>query len=214
MILHVHVDTTLIIIHTALFLVKCFKSYFSGSSNINDSKGPFNGIENSTESIDELPEESNEQYEKYTPHHGNYSNPSSPLSRYSNDSNRHHGNGSGSAQHSPMTNRLTSKEHRRTGSDPFAFKLPHIYNSRASHGRFSVGGNSPSSGNSPPYINQIDFKGEAITFKATTAGILSSLAHCIDIMSKREDYWQKKFEKVSIHQYTVYCSILYYSILY
>lgn len=167
----------------------------NGSSNINDSKGPFNGIENSTESIDELPEESNEQYEKNTPHHGNYSNPSSPLSRYSNDSNRHHGNGSGSAQHSPMTNRLTSKEHRRTGSDPFAFKLPHIYNSRSSHGRFLVGGSSPSSGNSPPYTNQIDFKGEAITFKATTAGILSSLAHCIDIMSKREDYWQKKFEK-------------------
>lgn len=49
---------------------------------------------------------------------------------------------------------------------------------------------------SPKGMNGIDFKGEAITFKATTAGILSTLSHCIDLMVKREDSWQKRLDKV------------------
>ncbi|XP_078127717.1 ceramide transfer protein-like isoform X4 [Sander vitreus] len=48
---------------------------------------------------------------------------------------------------------------------------------------------------SPKGINGIDFKGEAITFKATTAGILATLSHCIDLMVKREDNWQKRVDK-------------------
>ncbi|XP_051959803.1 ceramide transfer protein-like isoform X1 [Xyrauchen texanus] len=44
-------------------------------------------------------------------------------------------------------------------------------------------------------INGVDFKGEAITFKATTAGILATLSHCIDLMMKREDSWQKRLDK-------------------
>ncbi|XP_040012307.1 ceramide transfer protein-like isoform X4 [Xiphias gladius] len=44
-------------------------------------------------------------------------------------------------------------------------------------------------------VNGIDFKGEAITFKATTAGILSTLSHCIELMVKREDSWQKRLDK-------------------
>ncbi|XP_030598851.1 collagen type IV alpha-3-binding protein-like isoform X1 [Archocentrus centrarchus] len=44
-------------------------------------------------------------------------------------------------------------------------------------------------------LNGIDFKGEAITFKATTAGILATLSHCIDLMVKREDSWQKRLDK-------------------
>ena len=47
----------------------------------------------------------------------------------------------------------------------------------------------------PPGISGIDFKGEAITFKATTAGIQATLAHCIDIMNKREEMWQRKLDK-------------------
>ncbi|XP_023193569.1 collagen type IV alpha-3-binding protein-like isoform X1 [Xiphophorus maculatus] len=47
----------------------------------------------------------------------------------------------------------------------------------------------------PKGINGIDFKGEAITFKATTAGILATLSHCIDLMAKREDSWQKRLDK-------------------
>lgn len=49
-------------------------------------------------------------------------------------------------------------------------------------------------------INGIDFKGEAITFKATTAGILATLSHCIDLMVKREDSWQKRLDKVHQRQ--------------
>ncbi|KAM4635441.1 ceramide transfer protein isoform 4-T4 [Polymixia lowei] len=48
---------------------------------------------------------------------------------------------------------------------------------------------------SPKEVNGIDFKGEAITFKATTAGILATLSHCIDLMVKREDSWQKRLDK-------------------
>lgn len=48
---------------------------------------------------------------------------------------------------------------------------------------------------SPKGVNGIDFKGEAITFKATTAGILSTLSHCIELMMKREDSWQKRLDK-------------------
>ncbi|XP_019748131.1 collagen type IV alpha-3-binding protein-like isoform X2 [Hippocampus comes] len=47
----------------------------------------------------------------------------------------------------------------------------------------------------PKAVNGIDFKGEAITFKATTAGILATLSHCIDLMVKREDSWQKRLDK-------------------
>ncbi|XP_041435478.1 ceramide transfer protein isoform X1 [Xenopus laevis] len=47
----------------------------------------------------------------------------------------------------------------------------------------------------PKCIDGIDFKGEAITFKATTAGILATLSHCIELMVKREDSWQKRLDK-------------------
>lgn len=56
---------------------------------------------------------------------------------------------------------------------------------------------------SPKGMNGIDFKGEAITFKATTAGILSTLSHCIELMVKREDSWQKRLDKVKIKWYYV-----------
>lgn len=43
--------------------------------------------------------------------------------------------------------------------------------------------------------HSIDFKGEAITFKATTAGILATMSHCIDLMSQREEVWRKRLDK-------------------
>lgn len=43
----------------------------------------------------------------------------------------------------------------------------------------------------------IDFKGEALTFKATTSGILATLSHCIDLLTKKEEYWKRKYEKES-----------------
>jgi collagen type IV alpha-3-binding protein len=44
-------------------------------------------------------------------------------------------------------------------------------------------------------IHAVDFKGEAITFKATTAGILATLSHCIELMNQRETYWKHKFDR-------------------
>lgn len=41
----------------------------------------------------------------------------------------------------------------------------------------------------------MDFKGEALTFKATTSGILSTLQHCIDLMQQRDEAWRRKLEK-------------------
>ena len=58
---------------------------------------------------------------------------------------------------------------------------------------------------SPRGMNGIDFKGEAITFKATTAGILSTLSHCIELMVKREDSWQKRVDKVNKRNVTLKC---------
>ena len=44
-------------------------------------------------------------------------------------------------------------------------------------------------------IHAVDFKGEAITFKATTAGIVATMSHCIDLMNQREDQWRRKLER-------------------
>lgn len=42
----------------------------------------------------------------------------------------------------------------------------------------------------------VDFKGEALTFKATTMGIIHTLTHCIELMAQREEAWKKRLEKV------------------
>ena len=47
-------------------------------------------------------------------------------------------------------------------------------------------------------IHAVDFKGEAITFKATTAGIVATMSHCIDLMNQREDQWRRKLEREQI----------------
>jgi hypothetical protein len=36
----------------------------------------------------------------------------------------------------------------------------------------------------------------ALTFKATTDGVIHNLAFSIELMQKREDIWRKKYEKV------------------
>jgi collagen type IV alpha-3-binding protein len=42
--------------------------------------------------------------------------------------------------------------------------------------------------------NPTDFKGEALTFKATTAGVIATLSHCIETMQQREESWKRRFE--------------------
>ncbi|XP_043205936.1 ceramide transfer protein-like, partial [Amphibalanus amphitrite] len=44
-------------------------------------------------------------------------------------------------------------------------------------------------------LDPIDFKGEAITFKATTSGVLSTLQHCAELMAQREDAWRRRMER-------------------
>ncbi|XP_002168208.2 ceramide transfer protein isoform X1 [Hydra vulgaris] len=44
-------------------------------------------------------------------------------------------------------------------------------------------------------VSGIDFRGEAITFKATTAGVIQVLSHCIETITKREEYWKRKLER-------------------
>lgn len=46
-----------------------------------------------------------------------------------------------------------------------------------------------------PSEQAIDFKGEAITFKATSEGVIATLQHCVDLMVQREDAWRKRWEK-------------------
>lgn len=41
----------------------------------------------------------------------------------------------------------------------------------------------------------VDFRGEALTFRATTAGVLDTLAHCIELVVQREETWRKRLEK-------------------
>jgi hypothetical protein len=41
----------------------------------------------------------------------------------------------------------------------------------------------------------IDFKGEAMTFKATTAGVLDTLQHCLELLGQREDTWRRRLER-------------------
>ncbi len=44
-------------------------------------------------------------------------------------------------------------------------------------------------------LHSADFKGEAITFKATTAGILATLGHCLDLMTQREEAWRRRLDR-------------------
>jgi len=47
-------------------------------------------------------------------------------------------------------------------------------------------------------LHSVDFKGEAITFKATTTGILATLQYCIELMGQREEQLKKRVEREQI----------------
>lgn len=44
-------------------------------------------------------------------------------------------------------------------------------------------------------IRIVDFKGEAITFRETTAGVLTTLNHCLDIIVQKDECLKKKLDK-------------------
>ncbi|EFX89333.1 hypothetical protein DAPPUDRAFT_40354 [Daphnia pulex] len=41
----------------------------------------------------------------------------------------------------------------------------------------------------------VDFRGEALTFKATTAGVLARLQHCLDLFNQSQDGWRRRLER-------------------
>ena len=105
--------------------------------------------------------------------------------------------------------------HRRTGSDPFAnhagqfyrmgrHSMQHNFNRTHSYynnGHSVIGSSTPTS----PISSRHEFRGEVATFKATSAGIIATLNYCIEVMAKKEEQWQKKFEKASVLVRNVYC---------
>lgn len=44
-------------------------------------------------------------------------------------------------------------------------------------------------------LRPIDFKGESITFKATSIGVLQTLQHCLDMINQRDESWKRKIDK-------------------
>lgn len=160
-----------------------------------------NGISASVESIDEVPEE---QGVSQSPMEYGVSpvtqSPSAPTTPLAQPHRMLEPRPPGSSHHSPLPSRfnLAAKGHRRTGSDPFAFRPAQLAVARSYTRGHASHFSALASGGPPIDFSTVDFKGEAITFKATTAGAISSLSYCIEVMNKREEYWQKKFEKVSM----------------
>ena len=37
--------------------------------------------------------------------------------------------------------------------------------------------------------------GEALTFRATTTGVLTTLQHCVDLMSRETEQWKKQLDR-------------------
>ncbi|KAJ8029896.1 Collagen type IV alpha-3-binding protein [Holothuria leucospilota] len=82
-------------------------------------------------------------------------------------------------------------ERNLEGTTPTPETEPFLINGPSSHRKNS------SSDKSPLDLHNmgIDFRGEALTFKATTAGILTNLSHCIDLIKQREEQWKKRLDR-------------------
>ncbi|CAG2057370.1 unnamed protein product, partial [Timema podura] len=44
-------------------------------------------------------------------------------------------------------------------------------------------------------MRSVDFRGEALTFKATTSGVLDTLQHCLDLLTQREELWRRRLDR-------------------
>ncbi|KAH1001289.1 ceramide transfer protein isoform X2 [Dendroctonus ponderosae] len=53
-------------------------------------------------------------------------------------------------------------------------------------------GKESQSKESPPAV---DFKGESITFKTTTAAVIDTLSHCSELVVQREESWRKRLDR-------------------
>lgn len=44
-------------------------------------------------------------------------------------------------------------------------------------------------------LKAVDFKGEAMTFKATAGAVLTTLEHCLEAVGQREEVWRRRLER-------------------
>lgn len=44
-------------------------------------------------------------------------------------------------------------------------------------------------------LKAVDFKGEAMTFKATAGAVLTTLQFCLEAVGQREDIWRRRLDR-------------------
>lgn len=56
----------------------------------------------------------------------------------------------------------------------------------------------------------VDFKGDAMTFKATSEAVLCGLTQCMDLLNQREELWRKRLvrEQARINKLEETCDAL------
>ena len=84
-----------------------------------------------------------------------------------------------------------SKQHKRSSSHNSS-NLEYL--KHASSGSLLSAANSTNNLVKSASPRSLDFKGEAITFKATTASILDALGNCLDLMQQKEENFTKKLD--------------------
>lgn len=67
------------------------------------------------------------------------------------------------------------------------------YFDECAHSTSTTDGGNPNP--TASHSKAIDFKGEAMTFKATTTGVLTTLEHCLEMVRQSEDVWRKRLER-------------------
>jgi len=151
-----------------------------------------------------------EDNERSTANHLEHSQSSNNVGEDSPPAMKSHSTG---VVHTVIPTHVQSRQgHRRTGSDPNHAgqfyrmgRHPLQHNMHRTHsyhnGHSVIGTSTPTS----PTLSRHEFRGEVATFKATSAGIIATLNYCIEFMTKKEEYWQKKFEKASVQRRFDYC---------
>lgn len=69
------------------------------------------------------------------------------------------------------------------------------YFDECAHASTATDSGSTNGAGAVTHSRAIDFKGEAMTFKATTSGVLTTLEHCLEMVRQNEDLWRKRLER-------------------
>lgn len=102
---------------------------------------------------------------------------------------RHHSYSNIQLSHGSTVNKQHKRSSSHTSSNIEFLK-------HAASGASLCGGSSTSNlvRSAQASARSLDFKGESITFKATTASILEALNNCLDLMQQKEDKFNKQLE--------------------